>query len=252
MSIPKVASRRHRVRRPGRKGSADMPVTSRARGESGFRRGWRLRGGIAAVVLAVAGSGLTVAGTATPATATVLPVVSSGGGGSCALLPDQSVWCWGSDSTGQLGDSATGRSMTPIRVSTLPASINVSAGQSNNASRPNHNCAVSTINEVWCWDSNIFGELGNGTTSQDNPTPQMATCIPAIQVPRGDGFSCALTMAKTVDCWGDNNFGELGNGTTADSSTPVKVKGLANVTQVAAGYFHACALEANGTLWCWG
>src|SRR5579859_6598266 len=131
------------------------------------RRGWprawgRLPAGMAAVVLAVAASGLTVAGTlgtAGSASAITLPVVSGGGGGSCAVLPDQSTWCWGSNATGQLGDGSLANSMVPVKVSGLPAVAAVSDGQSNDANSSfNHACAVDTTGQVWCWGSNSFGE----------------------------------------------------------------------------------------------
>jgi len=195
-------------------------------------------------VLALALSGLTAPATA-PANAGTVPVVTSGGGHSCALMTDQSVWCWGRNTTGQLGNGTVADSLVPVWVRTLPPAINVSAGH-------DHTCAVSTSNQVWCWGSDAFGELGNGSTSTSQKFPVLALGVQALQVSAGDGFTCAVTLTHTVKCWGDNNFGELGDGTLADSSTPVKVKNLTNVTQVAAGYFHACALESSGTVWCWG
>ena len=215
--------------------------------------GWRLRAAV--TVLGLVAACLGVAGTAAGrASAGTPPVVSSGGGGSCTLMPDQTIWCWGSNATGQLGNGTTQGSMTPVKVSTLGPATDVSAGQSDNAvSAFNHACAVETTSQVQCWGSNTFGELGRGTISyyDDLPFP-VAGGLQASQVSAGDGFTCAVTLSHTVKCWGDGNDGELGNGTTTDSSTPVKVKGLSNVTQVAAGYFHACALESNGTVWCWG
>jgi alpha-tubulin suppressor-like RCC1 family protein len=210
----------------------------------------------AVTAIGVAAACVTAAGpsTAGPASAGPVPVVAAGGGGSCTLMPDQTVWCWGSNATGQLGNGTLQGSMTPVQVSTLGPATGVSAGQSDNAlSAFNHTCAVETTAQVFCWGSNTFGELGQGTISKDNPLPLAVTGgLLASQVSAGDGFTCAVTTAKTVKCWGDGNDGQLGNGTTTDSSTPVKVKNLANVVQVAAGYFHACALESNGTVWCWG
>jgi alpha-tubulin suppressor-like RCC1 family protein len=213
------------------------------------RAPWRIKSAAATLVLAVASSGLTVEGTvatAPRAEAMGLAVAATGGYHTCALMPDQSVWCWGQNTVGQLGNGATADSLVPVRVTGLPAATDVAAGEY-------HTCAVDTAHRVWCWGSNAYGELGNGTTSQDSPVPgQVTGGLLAAQVSAGHEFSCAVTLAQTVDCWGDNNYGELGNGTTTDSSTPVAVKGLTNVLQVAAGYYHACARESNGTLWCWG
>lgn len=205
---------------------------------------WR-RAARAVPVLALLTWGLAALGTAAPAQAAPPPVVTAGGGHSCALMPDQSVWCWGQNLTGQLGNGATADSLVPVHVAGLPPVTGVSAGH-------DHTCAVDVTAAVWCWGANAFGELGNGTTSVDSTAPVTATGIQALQVSTGDGFSCAITLTHTVACWGDNNFGELGNGNFNDASTPVPVKKLTNVTQIAAGFFHACALESNGTVWCWG
>ena len=89
------------------------------RGIPGRSPGWRLRAAV--TVLGLAAACLSVAGTAAtgPTSAGTPPVVSSGGGGSCTLMPDQTVWCWGSNATGQLGNGTIQGSMTPVKVSTL-------------------------------------------------------------------------------------------------------------------------------------
>src|SRR6266516_1566233 len=189
----------------------------------------------AGAALTLAAAILSVTRASAPAAAVTLPIVSAGGGNSCALMGDQTVWCWGQNTSGQLGDGTIKDAMVPVQVTGLPPALDVAPGH-------DHTCAIDTTNQVWCWGSNAFGELGNGTTSVDSTAPVSA----------GDGFSCAVTAVHTARCWGDNNFGELGDGTTNDSSTPKLVKGLTGVVSVAAGYFHACALLSTGRVWCWG
>jgi alpha-tubulin suppressor-like RCC1 family protein len=221
-----------------------MRVSGQVLATTRSRRGWRLR---AATVLGSAGvvvSGLLAAGAA-PATAGILPMVSAGGDHACALLPDGTVWCWGRNTTGQLGIGTDTDSLVPQWVRTLPTAIDVSAGH-------DETCAVDVADQVWCWGANAFGQVGNGTTDVQEEFPQLVLGVQATQVSVGDGHVCALTLTDTVDCWGDNNYGELGDGSTADAATPQPVAGLTGVTQVAAGYFHACALEATGAVWCWG
>jgi alpha-tubulin suppressor-like RCC1 family protein len=213
-------------------------------------QGWRLRSAMAGTVLGLVASALAAAGTAGPASAAATPMVTAGGGYSCALVPSTppmpggAVWCWGRNTTGQLGDGSDTDSMVPVSVA-LPAVAGVSAGH-------DHTCAVNTANQVWCWGADAFGELGDGTTKVQGEFPEIVPGVLATQVSAGDGHTCAVTLAQTVECWGDNNFGELGDGTTADASTPQPVTGLTNVIQVAAGSFHTCALESDGTVWCWG
>jgi alpha-tubulin suppressor-like RCC1 family protein len=208
----------------------------------------RLAAGLAAVALAlagIAGAGLVLLGPAAPASAGTPVSVTAGDGFSCGLMPDQSVWCWGRNTTGQLGNGTDTDSLVPVQVQALPPAIDISAGH-------DHVCAVDTTDQVLCWGSDAFGELGNGSTSVQQEFPQLVLGISATQVSAGDGSSCALTTSGTVDCWGDNNYGELGDGGTTDASTPQPVSGVTGVTQVADGYFHACALTASGTVDCWG
>jgi alpha-tubulin suppressor-like RCC1 family protein len=201
---------------------------------------------MAGAALALAAATLSATGTVTPAAAVTLPIVSAGGGHSCALMGDQTVWCWGQNTTGQLGDGTTRDSTVPVPVTGLPLALQVAPGH-------DHTCAIDTTSQAWCWGSNAFGQLGNGTTSVDSTVPvQVTGTFQALQVSAGDGFSCAVTAAHMARCWGDNNFGELGDGTTADASTPKLVKGLTGVVGIAAGYFHACALLSSGRVWCWG
>ncbi len=199
----------------------------------------------AGAALTLAAAILSVTRASAPAAAVTLPIVSAGGGNSCALMGDQTVWCWGQNTSGQLGDGTIKDAMVPVQVTGLPPALDVAPGH-------DHTCAIDTTNQVWCWGSNAFGELGNGTTSVDSTAPVQAGTFAGLQVSAGDGFSCAVTAVHTARCWGDNNFGELGDGTTNDSSTPKLVKGLTGVVSVAAGYFHACALLSTGRVWCWG
>ncbi len=224
----------------------------RAHHRNGDQRGWlgrRSRAGAAlcaafallAPAFVVAG---TLAGTAAPAVAGTLPFVTSGGGDSCALMPDQSVWCWGQNTTGELGNLTTNYSTVPMQVAGIPPAIDVAAGH-------DHTCAIATTNVIWCWGSDSFGELGNGTTSVDS-APVQVSAIKGLQVSAGEGLSCAVSLTHKAYCWGDNDYGELGDGGSSDASTPKLVKGLTGVTAVAAGYFHACALLSSGAVYCWG
>jgi alpha-tubulin suppressor-like RCC1 family protein len=105
---------------------------------------------------------------------------------------------------------------------------------------------------VECWGWNLYGQLGDGTTT-DSPTPVVVSNLSGIAaVSAGFGPSCALLASGTVECWGDNADGELGNGSTTDATTPVTVTSLSGVRAISAGLFHACALLSSGTASCWG
>jgi alpha-tubulin suppressor-like RCC1 family protein len=122
-----------------------------------------------AVYLALAASGL---GTAREARAEGTPVrLSAGYLHTCAVRPDATVWCWGRNSSGQLGDGTTVDKLTPVPVASLSNVVEVSVGAA-------HSCARKSDGTVWCWGGNGDGQLGDGTTA-DRLTPVVAGRGPA-------------------------------------------------------------------------
>src|SRR5437763_9049172 len=93
--------------------------------------------------LALAAATLSATGAAAPASAVTLPIVSAGGGNSCALMADQTVWCWGQNTSGQLGNGTIRDSMVPVQVTGLPGALDVAPGHA-------HTCATDLTNQVWC------------------------------------------------------------------------------------------------------
>jgi alpha-tubulin suppressor-like RCC1 family protein len=115
-----------------------------------------------------------------------------------------------------------------------------------------HTCARLMDGTAKCWGYNVYGQLGNGNTS-DSTTPATVTGITtATAVTAGAYHTCALLSDGTVKCWGYNAYGQLGNGKTTNSTTPVTVSGINTATAVAAGDFHTCVLLSNATIKCWG
>lgn len=114
-----------------------------------------------------------------------------------------------------------------------------------------HVCAVGS-GRLKCWGKNDKGQLGDGTTTQQN-NPVNVLNLPAnvVGVAPGGGHTCALTTAGAVHCWGYNNEGQLGVGTTVDNKLPGSPAVIAGATQVVAGENHTCAL-INGGVKCWG
>ena len=112
--------------------------------------------------------------------------------------------------------------------------------------------AARTDGTVWAWGYNVFGQLGNGTTTNSNVPMQVSGLVGVTAVAAGVYHGEALKNDGTVWAWGQNGYGQLGNGTTTNSSIPVQVSGLGGATAIAAGNFHGLALKSDGTVVAWG
>ena len=165
-----------------------------------------------------------------------------------ALRADGTVWSWGDNRNGTLGDGTTADSDVPVQATTatgLPPVIDIASGWA-------HMVVLAHDGTVWAWGDNFSGTLGDGTRiSRATPAP-----VPGLrsirQVECDYGFTLALQSNGTVWAWGENDGGQLGNGTFQDSSVPVQVMGLPRTVRVAVGDYHAFAVDEEGRLWEWG
>ncbi len=186
---------------------------------------------------------------------TDVKAVAGGGGHSLALKSDGTVWAWGDNRYGQLGDGTTTTNRSkPVRVSGLTNVVAVAAGQA-------YSLALTDSGEVYAWGSNLYGQLGDGTTTnRSTPVPVLGVGgigqgVKAIAA--GGHHSLAIMSLtgqgeNTVRAWGANNAGQLGDGTTIDRHTPVEVSSTSDVKSVAAGGFHSLAIKYDGTAYAWG
>lgn len=181
----------------------------------------------------------------------VITAVAAGDFHTVALRMNGTLWAWGGNEYGQLGNGSTTRSSFPVQVRTsgVTAITAVSAGFS-------HTLAVAEDGTAWAWGYNLCGQLGNGSTTSSN-TPVQVTGLSGMNVTAvsaGGVHSVALINDGSVWAWGDNSFGQLGNGDTTQSNTPVQVTNLSgmSITAVVAGDFHTLSLREDGTVLTWG
>jgi hypothetical protein len=189
--------------------------------------------------------------------------ISAGTDMTCATVQDGSVWCWGENDDGQLGDGTTTGSDVPVRVQGITTAVEVTAGGTwdsggNGAAHNPFACAVLTDGTVRCWGELGFLFQGSGLNSSSVPVT-IAGVTDATAVVGGDMHACALTRGSRVQCWGDNCYGELGNVTTLSCRGPdcpwgpVQVSGLSGVTAITAkGSGFTCAVVGDGSVECWG
>jgi alpha-tubulin suppressor-like RCC1 family protein len=198
--------------------------------------------------------------------------IAAGGGHTCAVTNSGATWCWGLNSSGQLGNGTITNSLTPVAVPAMTAAggqiVGITTGE-------NHTCAVSVYGVVVCWGLNSRGQLGNNNqTSATSPVHVVGNATPARQIAATANGTCALTFSGAEWCWGDDSYGEDGDGTdtgppfllgnmNSDYSLipvtlyrlmPVPVNGLASgVVGLGSGRgSFAAAIANNGVAYQWG
>jgi alpha-tubulin suppressor-like RCC1 family protein len=161
---------------------------------------------------------------------------------SCAIRTDATVWCWGKNTAGQLGNGSTDLGLVPVRA-------RISQVQSLDVGT-DFTCAVRTTTSVWCWGSNRYQRLGlKGSRARRVPT--FVPVVRATEVATGSAFTCIIATNNRVQCWGRNQYGQLARTTGPSRRTP-HTTSIKRPVMLTAGDEFACAVTAAGTSWCWG
>ena len=177
-------------------------------------------------------------------------IAVSGGGDqleahSIALKSNGTVWAWGSNLYGGLGNGSLNNTTSPVQVLVLSGISKISAGGW-------HSVALKNDGTVWTWGWNTDGQLGDGTTTDKTVASQVPGLTGIVKIAAGTYHVLALKNDGTVWAWGDNVSGQIGDGSTTDRTSPVQVSGLSGVVSIAAGRFFSLAVKNDGTVWTWG
>ena len=157
------------------------------------------------------------------------------------LEEDGTVWTWGDNTYGQLGNGTTNRVNAPVKILTGVKSI--CAGRY-------HSVAIKNDDSLWAWGDNRYGQLGNKTNTDSYTPIQIMTGVKSVAV--GDNFTMAIKNDDRLWAWGNNQYGQLGDGTEDDSNTPVRIWMDVKSVSAGSGSFHSMAIMNDGSLWTWG
>ncbi|MCR4347292.1 MAG: S8 family serine peptidase [Sulfuricaulis sp.] len=176
----------------------------------------------------------------------VLSQIKPGYAHTVALKSDGTLWAWGQNNYGQLGDGTTVRKYAPVRIGFENTWASIAAGGGF------HNVALKSDGTLWAWGQNNYGQLGDGTNVDKNAPVQIGTGNTWVSIGVGTLHTMALKSDGTLWAWGNNAEGQLGDGTKTDKNTPVQI-GTGNTwVSIAVGYYYTVALKSDGTIWAWG
>ncbi len=162
---------------------------------------------------------------------------------SHSIKSDGSLWAWGRNNKGQLGDGTTTDRLSPTKIGSDQWKF-VFGGLNGST------LAIQVDDTLWAWGQNNFGQLGDGTKT-NRPSPiKIGSDLWKI-VSSGINHSLGLKPDGSLWAWGDNSKGQLGDGTTTGRLSPVKI-GSDQWKIVSTGDRYTLAIQADGSLWAWG
>jgi len=185
--------------------------------------------------------------------------VSAGRSHNVVLLSDGTVWAWGSNNVGQLGNGNNENSDIPVKVQDINNIVSISAGSPGLFSQ--HTIALRADGRVFAWGRNNLRQLGNNSTTNSNIPVEVSGLTSIIAIDAGNAHNVALRSDGTIWSWGDNSRGQIGNNAVISTgqSPPVQARAsqtsilpFTNAVAIAAGEEHTVARRADGTIWVWG
>lgn len=170
----------------------------------------------------------------------------------CALDKSGMIYCWGYGSTGQIGNNEFNSKSLPTPVK-LPAGVN--SFKTLYADRANTICAIANTNELYCWGSGNYGQIGNKSNGYNNakvPT-KVDGGLKFDYITAAFGTFCGINHSDYRSyCWGAGNYGQIGNWQLANQNTPIGISGMAPLVNILGSDSSFCAKDINNSIYCWG
>ncbi|HEY0712517.1 MAG TPA: hypothetical protein VGF45_07580, partial [Polyangia bacterium] len=126
----------------------------------------------------------------------------------CAVRSNGTVWCAGDNTYGQLGDGSTTARLEPVQVPGVTEAVEVAASRTDHGWVGGNTCARRKDGSVWCWGTNNYGQLGDGSTD-DRPTATKSLAVGATHLVSGGYHYCGRFSDGTLKCWGLDYHGQL-------------------------------------------
>ena len=159
--------------------------------------------------------------------------------------PENRIFCWGNNESGQLGDGTLIARSVPVATLGGLAVRQVATGQ-------DHSCAVTSTNVAYCWGLNFDGQLGDSTRARRTKPVKVVGGHAFRQIDAGSFHTCGVTTGARPFCWGSGRKGQIGDGKTHLSLWPRAVLGQLSVARVTTGLYHTCAETTAKKAYCWG
>lgn len=179
--------------------------------------------------------------------------IAPGGSHTLAIKNDGTLWAWGNNFHGALGDGTFTNRNTPVQIGTDANWRDISANEEVNATpKSNFSLAIKTDGTLWAWGNNNYAQLGIGTPGNYNTPVQVGTDNDWLTVSAGKVYSLGIKTDRTLWAWGFNQNGELGLSDFTSRSIPVQVGTATNWANISAGFEASAALTTTGTIWTTG
>jgi alpha-tubulin suppressor-like RCC1 family protein len=173
--------------------------------------------------------------------------IAAGTHHTCAITTIRTLYCWGRNAEGQLGNGTVNESQNPVAVAAQSAFSAVGIGEG-------FTCALRTVDKkVLCWGITAEGALGGGQHFQQSVIPREVTGgISFDKLGVGPFHTCAIQTDTITRCWGWNRYGQIGDSSVVNRASPTPVVTSQLFKSISSGGLHTCAISITDTAFCWG